>query len=159
MLTRRCLFLAVSVLAFAACRRSPPPDEAIAVTVGHESITIADLKKALVEQRGNMLDSYDSFEKKMQFVELLMRNRLLAQEARRLSLAANAKEASRPESAIIRKAFADAGPAGGRAAITRLVSDLRAKSKVVIHEDTIRRLDVGLLAQQAKVPGKPGTPP
>ena len=161
MLTRRCSFLAVSVLAGSvlACRRSPSPDGAIAVTVGHESITIADLKQALVEQRGFMLGSYDSFEQKMQFVEVLVRNRLLAQEARRLGLASDAEGVSRPESALIRKAFAESGPAGGREAIARLVSDLRARSRVVIHDDLIRRLDVGSLAKQAKVPSKPGTPP
>ena len=85
------LLLCVPVLAALACGSKSSPSAsspaaktgAVVATVGEETITADELKKRLDETSPFLRARYNTLDRKKEFLENLIRNELLAQEARR----------------------------------------------------------------------------
>ncbi len=85
---RKSLLLCVPLLAAMACgskttSSSPAKTGAVVATVGTETITADELKKRLEETSPFLRARYNTLERKKEFLDNLVRNELLAQEARR----------------------------------------------------------------------------
>jgi peptidyl-prolyl cis-trans isomerase C len=72
-----------SLLALAACKSESKKSGAVVARVGDESITAEELKHRLDETSPFLRARYNTLERKKEFLENLVRNELLAQEARR----------------------------------------------------------------------------
>ena len=87
---RKSLLLCVPFLAALACGSktpsspsSPAKTGAVVATVGTETITADELKKRLEETSPFLRARYNTLDRKKEFLDNLVRNELLAQEARR----------------------------------------------------------------------------
>jgi len=67
--------------AFAACSKSPKPSGPVVAKVGDSVITVDDVKARLNETSPFLRARYNTLERKKEFVESLIRNEILAQEA------------------------------------------------------------------------------
>jgi peptidyl-prolyl cis-trans isomerase C len=81
------LFLAGFALAsVAGCKRDTTKNGPVVAKVGNESITAQDFKRRLDETSPFLRARYNTVERKKEFLESLIRNELLAQEAKRQGL-------------------------------------------------------------------------
>jgi peptidyl-prolyl cis-trans isomerase C len=83
-MNRNRLFVACALAcALAACKKSSKSGPVVA-TVGDDTITADELKKRLDETSPFLRARYNTLDRKKEFLENLIRNELLAQEAKRL---------------------------------------------------------------------------
>jgi len=75
--------LFAGLAALAACNKGNSKSGAVVAKVGNETITADDLKKRLDETSPFLRARYNTLERKKEFLENLIRNELLAQEAQR----------------------------------------------------------------------------
>ena len=83
MKTSRILSACALVCAFAACNKGPQKSGPVVAKVGNETITADELKKRLDETSPFLRARYNTLERKKEFLDNLIRNELLAQEAKR----------------------------------------------------------------------------
>jgi peptidyl-prolyl cis-trans isomerase C len=74
---------ALAALALTACNRGESKSGPVVAKVGNESITAQDLKRRLDETSPFLRARYNTLDRKKEFLENLIRNELLAQEAQR----------------------------------------------------------------------------
>src|SRR3954469_14423732 len=80
--TRLASFL-LAAAALAACSKSSSKSGPVVATVGNESITADEMRQRLNETSPFLRARYNTVERKKEFLENLIRNELLAQEAQR----------------------------------------------------------------------------
>jgi peptidyl-prolyl cis-trans isomerase C len=78
--TRLASFL-LAAAALAACSKSSSKSGPVVATVGNESITADEMRQRLNETSPFLRARYNTVERKKEFLENLVRNELLAQEA------------------------------------------------------------------------------
>jgi peptidyl-prolyl cis-trans isomerase C len=79
-------FLLAAVAALSACKRGESKSGPVVAHVGSETITADEFKKRLDETSPFLRARYTTIERKKEFLENLIRNELLAQEAQRQGL-------------------------------------------------------------------------
>jgi len=88
--TRTLSTAVLAALAFFACKQgsttSSSSNSPVVATIGDEKITAEDLKKRLDETSPFLRARYTSLDRKKEFLDNIIRNELLAQEARRQNL-------------------------------------------------------------------------
>jgi peptidyl-prolyl cis-trans isomerase C len=80
---RTAVLLFAGLAALAACSKGGSKSGPVVARVGNETITADDLKKRLDETSPFLRARYSTLERKKEFLENLIRNELLAQEAQR----------------------------------------------------------------------------
>ncbi len=80
---RTAVLLFAGLAALAACSKGGSKSGPVVAKVGNETITADDLKKRLDETSPFLRARYSTLERKKEFLENLIRNELLAQEAQR----------------------------------------------------------------------------